>query len=980
MKKHGYHKALTLLISIFITTLCLPGPAFAADSPKETVSDEQAEKTETKVLVRNTATKKDDAVRIGDLRITGVEEPLKENDFLLDEYALVTSAEEVTWEIPVIWVDNTACPVQNGCPGPDCTPVLAFFLPDGYSVKEEKEGFYPVFLDTYLSGLFEEAGGVICIFEPQTKITYILAADMDPGFLNESDGKRPSNPVTGLPEELQKPKDGTYNNPNRKTGSSDSDGQKDGGQPDGQDDKDTPVPEEPPAAPAAPNDPGSSDDTDSSPGTDNSIEAENPADTDSPADPDGSVDQGGSADAENPGDTNTPTDQGGSADAGNPSDQGGSTDAGNPSDQGGSADAGQTGTGDGSDTSGAPAEPLTKEQLLGHCSSRVIRRFGEDQAADFVNLIINYIQPQAVRLIRNAFPAFTEASENDALGKEIGLYVYNITGDNDGVPAHESTSWYDMAYVEAAVETDKDGRGHVSYVISLNTLYFQSQDTEGNSVIDTSEQAMSDLDNTIVHEMLHAFMYDYNRTGTLGTPDPNIYNSPEDYEKTKAVYGFPLWFSEGLASSVENVYQFRYEQLQLLRCEGNGKIGDRYTPESLLNTYLTNSFVFESGQVYTDNYDLEASGQETTSTYVSGYLACLYLGEMAAKYENLGSSVTTDENGNRNVSSEMIRLGLNSILERLHNGESLDDIIRSISGGRYQNTDDFTAKFIKGADRQGDADSIDFCVCFLNYMQDVASNNDKIPNGSILFDFDRDFTTPIDRTESTSEDLYRITDSSDYVRSTVDPETPYTDGGKSDGSAGSAAETETGRRDTSTAARAGNDSGDGSSTTLPDRDQTEVEKENGQQAEEISPGQESEAGDAAETTADNGDGTNDDSSGAEQEAGSDVFSGGADNGDGTNDDSSDAEQEAGSDAFSCGADNGGGTNDDSSGAEQELGSDSFSGGADNGDGTNDDSSGAGQEAGSDAFSCGADNGGGTNDDSSGAEQEADNDASSCEKD
>jgi hypothetical protein len=280
--------------------------------------------------------------------------------------------------------------------------------------------------------------------------------------------------------------------------------------------------------------------------------------------------------------------------------------------------------------------------------------------------------------------------------------------------------------------------------------------------------------------MFHAFMLDYNRTGSIGTRNPEDYfRRSEDLQNIRDVYEFPAWFTEGMASAVENVYQYRYAYFQLLRYEGNGRIGDRHTAENLLNTYLTNLFILEDDEEYEDSYDIGSGEQTTTSLYVTGYLADLYLGELAARQIYEDSSVTLDDGGNKKVSSETIRMGLNSILERLHEGETLDQIIRSISNGRYKSTRDFEEKFIKGSDGKGDRDSIDFCVDFLNYMRDIGKNSTYIPNGSILFDFDRDFTSPIDRSLTMESDIYQIVGSSDYVASTVGIAAPHIDGGKS---------------------------------------------------------------------------------------------------------------------------------------------------------------------------------------------------------
>ena len=701
---------------------------------------------------------------------------------LLDTEAAVTTAEGITWEIPVFWLDSGSNPVQEGTPGQDCLPVLAFYVPEMYAVRAAAADakVFPVTLDAYLTRLFTDAGGAICIYNDATKITYILAADLQEGFLRSqsSDGKRPATPIPGLPEDMRKPSDGTYNNPRLESDASDSDDRAGNGDDDRTED-------------GAPDD-GSGDgggnggNGGSGSSTDSGLEKTPGSDDDKTKPvPSESRDNDGSGSNEN-----NDNDAGGHDNSTNNNDSGSSS--GNNSGSGGS----QGGTAPVDPNAPLPPQKLTNEQLLKHVSPRAVNTFGEDAMADLVDLIINSIEPQAVYLLRTKFPAFDEAAAGDELGKEIGLYVYRLIGDRD-TPAHRAASSDTLAYAGYNISRAGDGGGQLGYIIGLNTYYFEGRDENGrrNGTVDTSEQSVADMDNTLLHELLHAFMYDYNRTGSIGMPDPaDAFLTKAKQDQIKEIYAFPTWFEEGLASTVENAYQYHYDSMQLLRYAGPGVYSDRYTMEALLNAYTTTDFVLEDGWTMRGTYDLEDPDEDVMSVYVSGYLANLYLGEMAAQYENLGSSVSVSSDGSRQVSSETIRMGLNSILVRLHRGESLDEVIRSISNGRYQNTDDFAAKFIKGTNRAGDNGSLAFCVDYLNYMQVLSQTNVKIPNGSILFGFDEDYTTPIDRSVRMSETIFVINDSSNYVDSTVNPPVPYTDGGKSKPAGGtSGAEAPSGR-------------------------------------------------------------------------------------------------------------------------------------------------------------------------------------------
>nr|MCR5404643.1 hypothetical protein [Butyrivibrio sp.] len=440
----------------------------------------------------------------------------------------------------------------------------------------------------------------------------------------------------------------------------------------------------------------------------------------------------------------------------------------------------------------------------------------------FLDTIINSIEPQAVEVLLEGFPAFRYAADSGQLGREIGLYVYYEKGDEDGLTAHQSTVEGGMAYVQKNVSV-KDGEYFVGYIIGIDLSEFTRKDKYDLPVMDPStgkfvlSREYTQLENTIVHEMLHAFMDDYNRVGMFGAKSPQEFldESPEGLELYKKTT-FPTWFKEGIASAVEFVYNDRNSSFSVFRYSydldekkddkgfylENGRIENLYTKELLLKNYQHTEFrykrsdaadaEYETSEYY---YDLERSGKDSENrdvpaTYVSGYLAVLYLGEMASVYSKDGSSIQYDETGKVvNVDSAKIRSGMNTILEDLHKGETLDQIINRISGGTYTSTDDFEKKFIKGTSEKkelegfvydeymGDSGSLDFCVKYLNFMRETElANNGESPNGSVLLPFNSLEKSVIDSNKSATTDFYQIVQSNDYVASTVPL---WNDGGKS---------------------------------------------------------------------------------------------------------------------------------------------------------------------------------------------------------
>ena len=417
-----------------------------------------------------------------------------------------------------------------------------------------------------------------------------------------------------------------------------------------------------------------------------------------------------------------------------------------------------------------------------------------EQLAKLVDLIRFRIQPQAVNILLDRFPAFREAYDDGLIGEQLGFYIYSKTGDKDGIPSHQGMKPTWTAFASSRLTWQEDQYMEYAYLMALNTRYLFETDANnyfikdpetGKYVLTEDEKRLQQLENTIIHEMLHIFMNDYNRVGMTGTLYPEQWRDSELTRDEKYAMRneamFPTWFKEGLACSVQNTYQYRYESLQLFSYIGEGQFADEYTPEVVLNAYGTTFFRPDmSRRGYESHLDLETSDDNSirnkvNAQYTTGYLACLYLGELAAR-KGGDTSISADESWDLRMESEPLRLGIDSILKRLHDGETLDEVIADLSDGRFVDTTDFEESFVKG-----DEDSLDFCVTYLNYMRELSQqpNREYLAHGSILLDFDLDYGSPIDRNVQGAENAYVITDSNNVVPSTVELLRAYVGGGRS---------------------------------------------------------------------------------------------------------------------------------------------------------------------------------------------------------
>ena len=464
-----------------------------------------------------------------------------------------------------------------------------------------------------------------------------------------------------------------------------------------------------------------------------------------------------------------------------------------------------------------------------YCAQTARDNFTDEDLEWLIDLILNKLQPQAVNLLLEKFPAFAEAADNGGIGESIGMYIYFRKGDNDGKPEHDTTSSA-LAFVSGTLQKCDDGYEYC-YMIAIDVDdlakkaskksgagYYRNPSTSKYVLVRDGEK-MRTLENTLVHEMFHAFMDDYNRTGMDGriNVEEGIATLDGEFKsdkQTKLYWAtkYPTWFIEGSATAVEDAYRFHYDNLSLVYPEMKADATPQERASALLSGYLDNTRKNPEGITYyvdlsysdSSEYN-EGANNAVVSRYSNGYLATLYLSELAARSDGSIGSARIKAGGKVTYSADKLRLGLNSILERLHNGETLDAVIRSIStvrdanGGKapmYTSANDFTQKFIKGEFQEskddpstgtysGDEGSLAFVVEFLDYLRSIRPSGDdsSTANGSILFDFEEDFDSPLDPTQESQSDYYRIVEDNGRVPSTVPDSEALKSGGRSRGGA-----------------------------------------------------------------------------------------------------------------------------------------------------------------------------------------------------
>lgn len=251
---------------------------------------------------------------------------------------------------------------------------------------------------------------------------------------------------------------------------------------------------------------------------------------------------------------------------------------------------------------------------------------------DTANALQTSIVPQAVQAILNKYSAFNYLT-GSSIG--IGLELYSDS----------STTLASVSVSPEAYQNTQTGEIYatgMTYMLKVNM----------NSVDLSTGEGRNALESTIAHEMIHAFMDEALTAGMLGITSDAVDSSKQ----------FPMWFIEGMAQTASGPGNWVHHGLGI-------------TPDSTTSE-IKSALAGDS---------LTSSGSNTAAQYGTGYLACMYLGYLAAGSDaNISSST---------AAASDILSGLNSILNDVISGKSLNSVINEISGGKYSTASAFASGF-----------------------------------------------------------------------------------------------------------------------------------------------------------------------------------------------------------------------------------------------------------------------------------------------
>lgn len=262
--------------------------------------------------------------------------------------------------------------------------------------------------------------------------------------------------------------------------------------------------------------------------------------------------------------------------------------------------------------------------------------------ADLKDMLKKQIVPQAVTALINAYPNTFGYLSSSAIG--IGLHLYDNSSSDT------------LASVTMGISATSDGTSlnasYVTYKLSVNMGHLDVDNTGS-----ITPQGRIELENTIIHEMMHALMDETLTNGMIGYPGGTSFDDTTQ---------FPKWFKEGMAQTAAGA------------CfNGNDwiNVGFGFDDQSTLG---------EVSQVVKKDHPLAKCDTDSEASYGTGYLASMYLGYLAS--------------GAGAVTQAAISAGLDTMLNKIKGDTSLDQVIKDMTS--YEGLADFQNKFGDDASSQ----------------------------------------------------------------------------------------------------------------------------------------------------------------------------------------------------------------------------------------------------------------------------------------
>lgn len=338
--------------------------------------------------------------------------------------------------------------------------------------------------------------------------------------------------------------------------------------------------------------------------------------------------------------------------------------------------------------------------------SGTLNNFTDPVYRNIANTLQTSIVPQVVSAIMDKYTAF-----NYLTGSSIGIGLRLYSDSSSSVLASVSVG---TSYIQSGGTNSTD---HLTYSLAVNVAKVGDLTNAANR---------SSLEQTIAHEMIHAFMDESTTVGMTGIAPSGTANAK-----------FPSWFVEGMAQTASGPGNWtRGVSLNL---------NEASTPAQITAALSGNN----------------ALGRGTSaSEYGTGYLACMYLGYLAS-----GKTADMD---NPTSAASAITQGISNILSNLIAGNSLTSVIADASNGKYTTINQFESGFAK------DSEALNFVQKLLKY---TSTSSDGTNVGGGLISGSLSTTDPVSDNTVSGLKLFALNTSSTEVKNVYPAEVTVLSGG-----------------------------------------------------------------------------------------------------------------------------------------------------------------------------------------------------------
>lgn len=326
------------------------------------------------------------------------------------------------------------------------------------------------------------------------------------------------------------------------------------------------------------------------------------------------------------------------------------------------------------------------EEVRAHCDENTCLFVDTEGLTDLIDTLKNVVQPQAINLLRERMPVIANAMENE-MSKETGLQIVYDNKTTDAATDARRVGDELSTRIQVSTGAFTDGTENGVDLISFGDKLDRLADIILHEDI---HLFMHDYNRNGARPDVSAFEHHYDidyDTWTLveyyTVDGTDIVMTTDEYlANLKALY-YPAWMQEGTAMLITGFYHKSYYEEMTARAgtEEDGHLV--FTADTVRAQY--------TGEI--GALDIVGGSAESDALYCYGPLAMMYLAEKQLQ-ANGKTALVRDGNGNLiRIDNAALRDSLSEMLAQMHSEQTLEEVVEGILG-EGNGTDAFAKQFI----------------------------------------------------------------------------------------------------------------------------------------------------------------------------------------------------------------------------------------------------------------------------------------------